>query len=93
MRCDNLKFSRHAIQQMFFCRISKDEVKLVINHGEVIEQNLTDQPFPSYLILDFIDGKPIHVVLSFDSETNTGYIVTAYIPDVSLWKDNFSKRR
>jgi hypothetical protein len=52
----HLVFSSHAIQQMFFRRISKEEVKTVINNEEMIEQRLDDTPFPSYLILDFIKG-------------------------------------
>ena len=93
MHCENLVFSSHAIQQMFFRRISKQEVKTTINYGEVIEENPHDSPFPTYLILDFVNGKPIHVVFSYDEMKDTGYVVTAYIPDSQLWTDNFRKRR
>ena len=93
MNCENLVFSSHAIQQMFFRRISKQEVKTTINYGEVIEENPNDSPFPTYLILDFVNGKPIHVVFSYDEMKDTGYVVTAYIPDSQLWTDNFRKRR
>jgi Domain of unknown function (DUF4258) len=65
MYCQNLVFSRHAIQQMFYRRISKNEVETAIVYGEIIEENLDDEPFPSYLIFDYVDGKPIHVVLSY----------------------------
>ena len=78
---------------MFFRRISKQEVKTAINYGEVIEENPDDSPFPSYLILDFVNGKPIHIVLSYDEIKETGYVVTTYIPDSQLWTDNFRKRR
>ncbi len=90
---ENLVFSGHAIQQMFFRRITKQEVKTAINYGEVIEEKPNDSPFPSYLILDFINGKPIHVVLSYDEFKAIGYIVTAYIPDNQLWTNNFRQRR
>ncbi|CCQ58657.1 MAG: DUF4258 domain-containing protein [Crocosphaera sp.] len=93
MNCENLVFSSHAIQQMFFRRISKQEVKTAINYGEVIEQKPNDSPFPSYLILDFVNGQPLHVVFSYDERKDTGYVVTAYIPDNQLWTDNFRKRR
>lgn len=92
MNCQNLVFSSHAIQQMFFRRLSKQAVKTAITYGEVIEQKLDDTPFPSYLILDFVNGKPIHVVFSYDRATDTGYVVTAYIPNPKLWTDNFRKR-
>lgn len=93
MDFQRLVFSSHAIQQMFFRRISKDEVKRVINYGEVIEEKLDDNPFPSYLMFYFVNGKPLHVVFSYDKATDTGYVVTAYIPDSNLWTDNFRKRR
>ena len=93
MYCQNLVFSSHAIQQMFFRRISKSEVQAVIVYGEVIEENPDDTPFPSYLLLDFVGGKPIHVVYSYDEATDTGYVVTTYIPDPKLWQINFRKRK
>ncbi|AFZ13743.1 hypothetical protein Cri9333_2904 [Crinalium epipsammum PCC 9333] len=93
MNAQNLVFSRHAIQQMFLRRISKKEVDSVVAYGEVIEENPEDTPFPSYLLLDFVDGKPIHVVFSYDESTDTGYVVTAYIPDPNLWRNNFRSRR
>ncbi len=93
MYCPNLVFSRHAIQQMFYRRISKKEVEAVIVYGEVIEENPDDKPFPSYLIFDFVEGKAIHVVCSYDEATDTGYVVKAYIPDPNIWSDDFRIRR
>ena len=88
-----LVFSSHAVQRMFSRQISEDEVKQVIACGEIIEEQPDDRPFPSYLILDFINNKPFHVVFAYDEVTGTGYIVTAYIPDSNLWTDNYRKRR
>ena len=93
MYCQNLVFSRHAIQQMFFRRISQREVQSVVNYGEIIEENPEDTPFPSYLLFDLVEGKPLHVVFSYDESTDTGYVVTAYTPDRSIWQDDFRKRR
>ncbi len=93
MDCQNLVFSRHAIQQMFLRRISKADVQTVVAYGEVLEENLYDKPFPSYLLLDFVEGQPIHVVFSYDESMDTGYVVTAYRPDPNLWTNNFRTRR
>lgn len=93
MHCQNLVFSSHAIQQMFFRRISKQQVKTAIIYGEIIEENPNDTPFPSYLILDFAAGKPIHVVLSYNQHSKTCYVVTTYHPNPEIWQDNFSKRK
>jgi len=92
LNCEQLIFSGHAIQQMFFRRISEADVRVVVTLGEIIEEYPDDQPFPAYLLLDFVKGKPIHVVLSYDQDTDTGYVVTAYIPDTKIWKDNFRQR-
>lgn len=40
-----------------------------------------------------IEGKPIHVVFSYDEATDTGYVVTAYIPDANIWLNGFKTRR
>ncbi|XWK86376.1 MAG: DUF4258 domain-containing protein [Phormidium sp.] len=93
MYCQNLVFSRHAIQKMFFRRITQREVQTVVAYGEVIEENPDDTPFPSYLLFDVVEGKPIHVVLSYDESTDTGYVVTAYTPDRNIWQDDFKKRK
>jgi hypothetical protein len=93
MYCQNLTFSRHAIQQMFYRRISKNNVETVIVYGEIIEENPEGIPFPSYLLFDYVEGKPIHVVCSYDESTDTGYVVTAYIPDSNIWSDDFRVRR
>lgn len=78
---------------MFRRRISKREVQSAITYGEIIDERAEDTPFPSYLILDFVQGKPIHVVFSYDESTDTGYVVTTYIPDPNLWQDDFKTRR
>lgn len=93
MDCQNLVFSRHAIQQMFLRRISQRQVQAVVAYGEVIEENPDDTPFPSYLLFDFVEGRPIHVVLSYDESNDSGYVVTAYIPDTNLWREDFRSRR
>jgi Domain of unknown function (DUF4258) len=50
---------------MFARRISEAEVEIAIDRGTIIESYPDDTPFASYLVLDFIDGRPIHVVYSF----------------------------
>lgn len=88
-----LIFSSHAIQRMFSRRITQDEVKAVIASGELIAEYPEDQPFPSCLLLDFVGNRPIHVVFSYDRDTDTGYVVTAYIPDPDIWQSDFRTRK
>ena len=45
------------------------------------------------LILGFIKKKPVHVVFAYDSLSETGYVITAYVPDSKLWEEDFKRRR
>ena len=78
---------------MFEREISDEEVLKVIQEGEVIEEYPNDEPYPSMLILGFVNDRPIHVVLAVNEEESMGIVVTAYQPDPSLWRDNFRRRR
>jgi isocitrate dehydrogenase kinase/phosphatase len=78
---------------MFLRRISQSDVQAIVAYGEVIDQRPNDAPFPSYLLLGFVAGRPIHVVFSYDESTDTGYVVTAYIPDPRIWQDDFKTRK
>jgi hypothetical protein len=93
MNYKTLKFSGHAIGQMFRRSISRDDVKAVIREGKIIKEYPDDTPYPSFLTLGFVQGRPIHIVFAFDSQTETAIIVTAYIPDKYLWTDDFRNRR
>lgn len=88
-----LVFSSHAVRRMFARRISEAEVETAIDNGTIIESYPDDTPFASYLVLDFIDGRPIHMVYSIDESTNIFYVITAYIPDAEIWQNNFSVRK
>jgi len=69
------------------------EIRAVITEGETIAVYPDDDPYPSCLLLGFVRGRPIHVVLAYDSTTLTGIVVTVYIPDTGLWTDDFRTRR
>lgn len=86
-------FGGHAIRQMFNRDLKKRDVLDVIRQGEVIINYPDDTPYPSCLILGFVRDVPIHVVFAFDERQKTGIIVTAYVPDNKIWKDNFKTRR
>ena len=78
---------------MFRRQIERKNVIEVVNGGQVIADYPDDNPYPSCLMLGFVNSKPIHVVLAFDAENKTGIIVTVYIPDSRLWSEDFSLRR
>ena len=88
-----LIFRVHAIERMFRRGISKDDVRSVLEGGQVIEEYPEDQPYPSRLILGWCGSRPLHVVTSDDSNTHETIIITVYEPDPAKWEAGFSRRR
>ncbi len=90
-------FRVHAAQQMSIRGISETDVRPVLEDGEVIEEYPDDLPFPAQLILGWVRfGRarlPMHVVASFDGESNTIYVVTVYQPTPSGWRPGFRIRK
>lgn len=59
----NFVFRVHAVQRMFERKITEDEVKKVITTGKIIAKYPDDQPFPSKLILGWIEDRPFMLLL------------------------------
>jgi hypothetical protein len=72
--------------------ISVDEVRDVLENGEIIEEYTADEP-PRYLMLGWSGTRPIHIVGEDDPVTGETTAVTVYEPDIKLWKEDFTKRR
>ncbi len=80
-------FSGHALRRMFERQIGKDDVLAVISSGEVIEDYPDDSPYPSCLLLGFVDKRPLHAAIAVNLEGKTCYVITAYPPNPDLWHD------
>ena len=93
MVCKETLFSDHAINQMFKRDISVDDVKIVIEAGEIITSYLYDKPYPSYLILFTIKNRPIHVVVAKEDMADKCIVVTTYEPDISIWNADFKSKK
>ena len=65
----------------------------MIENGEVIADYPDDKPYPSTLLLGFAEGRPVYVVVARNEETEDCYVVTVYVPDPTLWEDDFRSRR
>lgn len=73
--------------------ISPEEVKTVVQNGTVIKEYPDDKPNPSRLIMAVINGRPLHIVASYEKEIDSEIIITAYEPDKKNWFEDFTKRR
>ena len=74
---NKLVFRTHAIQRMFQRRISMEDIRRVLETGEVIEEYPDDTPYPSRLILGWNGTKPLHVVIADNNEDKETIIITA----------------
>ncbi len=93
MDCKEIRFSSHAIRRVFERGIVGGDVVRVVLVGEVIAEYLEDKPYPSFLMLGWVDNEPLHVVVAVESESRLCIVVTVYSPDPDLWEDGFRKRR
>jgi len=88
-----LVFRSHAIRRMFERGLSVEDVRAVLDGGQVIERRDDDLPYPSRLISGRVRGRPLHVVTALDRAAETVFVVTVYEPDPALWRAGFTRRR
>lgn len=69
--------------RMFERGISDDDIREILSAGETIVCYPDDRPYPSQLLLGWIDNKPMHVLTA---ETDNGeiIIITVYHPEPAL---------
>lgn len=83
----------HAVQRMFERGISVEDVKHVVENGEVIHEYADDTPYPSRLILGWKELRPLHVVVADHPTEDEKIIITAYEPDPQIWESDFRHKR
>lgn len=88
-----LVFRVHAIKRMFQRRISKDDVRQVLETGETIETYPQDTPYPSRLVLGWRQTRPLHVVTADNADTGETIVITTYEPDPEEWERDCKTRR
>ncbi len=87
-----LIFPRYVLKRTIERGIGVDDVRNVLEAGEIIERYTADEP-PRYLVLGWIGKRPIHVVAEDDPVSDETTVVTAYEPDRKIWKAGFKERK
>lgn len=64
-----------------------------MEHGQAVESYPDDTPYPSRLLLAFVETRPIHVVFAYNEQSDENIVITVYEPDPALWNDDFMERR
>lgn len=93
LRAGRLVWRAHVLRRMVERGIGRSEVFGAIIAGEVIEEYPDDSPYPSALLLGFVEGRPLHVVLAFDEAAPDMYIITAYEPSPDKFEPDWKARR
>ncbi len=73
----------HAVRRMAERGIREEDVARVIAGGKEIESYPEDRPYPSRLLLGWVEDRPIHVVAA--SAERAIIIITVYEPDAAQW--------
>lgn len=86
-----LVYRVHAVQRMAERGIREEDVARVVAKGKEIESYPDDQPYPSRLMLGWVESRPIHVVAA--TGEHEIIVITMYEPDPAFWEPGFEKRR
>jgi uncharacterized DUF497 family protein len=81
------------MQRMFERSISYQDVKAVLKTGTVIEDYADDRPYPSRLVLGFVNGRALHVVVATNAQDNLEIVITVYAPSGDVWESDLKRRR
>ncbi len=88
-----IEWQKHALERMLERVIGRNSVKKVLLTGDIIESYPNDKPYSSYLVAGKDDSELFHIVVAFDENSGTCYIITAYRPDVKHFESDLKTRR
>lgn len=88
-----IRITDHADEEAQIDNLSYDEIYFSVFQGEIIEEYIDDNPYPSCLIYGQNSlGEPIHSVWAYNAENRWAVLITVYRPDPNKWFD-WKKRR
>lgn len=93
IECSAIRISEHALVRMFNRGIRVVDVKAIIQSGEIIANYPTDKPYPSCLLLGYVSGLVLHVVLAQSPYDGECIVVTAYVPNETIWESDFKTKK
>ena len=92
MDCKRIMIGEHSFRRMFEREITTEDVLASVRTGDVIKEYPDDKPYPSFLILNFINARPVHVVVARSEKDEVCFVVTVYEPDISIWSKDFKTK-
>jgi len=88
-----LIFRTHALRRMFERDVRIQDIRDIIDNGEIIKNYDDDMPYPSKLILGYAGGRPLHIVAAENEQDGEIIIITVYEPDADKWDAGYRRRK
>jgi hypothetical protein len=89
----NIEWLKHALERMLERNIRRSSVKRVLLAGEIIEAYPEDKPYSSYLVYGRDEVDVLHVVVAYDENCGTVFIITVYRPELKYFESDLKTRR
>ncbi|MEW6620071.1 MAG: DUF4258 domain-containing protein [bacterium] len=84
----------HAFLMMNEREIKRFELIRSLYKGEIIERNPESKPYPSFLVLGWLEsGDPLHIKCSHSPIGKRLRIVTVYVPSDEKWEKDYKTRK
>jgi len=94
LQVQNYRITKHARLVMAERGIATTMIEKAVEFGEIFEREPDDQPYPSVLILGWLEsGDPLHIKCSKSPEVPNLRIVTVYEPDDAKWESDYKTRK
>ena len=88
IQAERINITQHARKEAKDDNLMLDKIFFSTQHGEIIENYPTDKPYPSCLISGKTqEGKPVHSVWAYATDSQIGILITVYRPDSERWID------
>lgn len=91
MNFDIFEYSNHALVKAIERNIEIDEIERIVEKGELIKEYPNDRPYPSYLILGYIETLPVHVVIAANKKQCI--VIMVYVPDSNIWDKDYKTKK
>ena len=72
---------------------SEEDVRHVLDTGEVVREYPDDRPYPSRLVLGWFGPRPIHVAVAHNQDYDELIVITVYEPDPDQWEPGFLREK
>ena len=91
---ESIEYSPHGAERRIEHGYSRSDVRAAPRDANVIERYAGTGRGPSYLLLHWIEGRPLHVVAADKAEQEKTIIVTLYDPRsrADKWTDDYRQR-